>query len=312
MVWQDRGDPTVLHKKGVITLMMNSKATSQIFLPGAFAAFVLATAMTVPAVAQSASDPQSAPPAVAQQPSPSASTANTDKEGFWGHLNPFARKVWVKKRIDPINDRLTELDQVNGQNARDIKDVDARAQAGIKKAQSTADAANQTATAAGARAKNANDIAQGAAGHVDQLNSTVNGLDQYHQVTEADIKFRGGSPALSADARQQLDQLAASLAGHQGYILEMDAHSPAHGAAGIQSSQRLAESVERYLVTEHQIPVYRMHFVALGNAQVATGDEDAAPVRASSVHIRLMENSLAAQDSTSPHGVASAAGAERP
>ncbi len=46
-------------------------------------------------------------------------------------------------------------------------------------------------------------------------------------------------------------------------------------ALGIQSSQRLAESVERYLVTEHQIPVYRMHFVALGNAEVASaGDEE--------------------------------------
>ena len=263
--------------------------------------------MAVPAIAQQA---QSAPPAA--QPS-SASTTNLDKEGFWGHLNPFARKVWVKKRVDPINDRLTELDQVNAKNAKDIQDVDTRAQAGIHQAQSTADAANQAASAAGAQAKNANDVAQGASGHVDQLNTTVHGLDQYHQVTEADVAFRGGSPVLSADAKKQLDDLAASLAGHQGYILELDAHSPAHGAAGIQSSQRLAESVERYLVTEHQIPVYRMHYVALGNAQAAApGDADTKPVRTSSVHIRLMENSLAAQESTSPHGVASSTGAERP
>jgi len=270
--------------------------------------------MAVPAFAQQAqSEPQSAPPAATQPSSPSASTANTDKEGFWGHLNPFARKVWVKKRVDPINDRLTELDQVNAKNAKDIQDVDSRAQAGIHQAQSTADAANQAATAAGSQAKNANDIAQGASGHVDQLNTTVHGLDQYHQVTEADVAFRGGSPVLSADAKKQLDDLAASLAGHQGYIIEMDAHSPGRGAAGIQSSQRLAESVERYLVTEHQIPVYRMHYVALGNAQVATaGDTDTKPVRTSSVHIRLMENSLAAQESASPHGVASSTGAERP
>lgn len=272
--------------------------------------------MVVPAVAQQAQpagNPQSAPPAATQPSSSSASMANTDKEGFWGHMNPFARKKWVHKRIDPINDRLTELDQVNAKNAKDIQDVDSRAQAGIHQAQSTADAANQAATEAGAKAKNANDVAQGASGHVDQLNSTVSGLDQYRQVTEADVAFRGGSPVLSANAKKQLDDLAATLAGHQGYILEMDAHSPARGAAGIQNSQRLAESVERYLVTEHQIPVYRMHYVALGNAQVATsGDEDTKPVRTSSVHVRLMENSLAAHESTSPHGVASSTGAERP
>ncbi len=67
------------------------------------------------------------------------------KEGFWGRVYPFARKKWVKRQIDPINDRLSELDEVNAKNAQDIKDVDARAQAGIQKAQSAADAANQLA-----------------------------------------------------------------------------------------------------------------------------------------------------------------------
>ena len=72
---------------------------------------------------------------------------------------------------------------------------------------------------------------------------------------------------LSDDARKQLDDLAAGLNGQKGYVLDMEAHSPAAGGAGVQSSQRLAEAVKRYLVTEHQIPVYRMHSIALGNAQ---------------------------------------------
>jgi outer membrane protein OmpA-like peptidoglycan-associated protein len=220
-------------------------------------------------------------------------------------VNPFARKKWVKKRLDPINDRLTELDQVNAKNATDIKDVDARAQAGIQHAQSTADAANQAATAAGTQAQQASTVATGASGHVDTINTTVNGLDQYHPITEVDVPFRGG--VLSKDAKAQLDTLASSLAGHKGYIVEIEAHAPGAGAVGIQSSQRIAESVERYLVTEHQIPVYRMHFVALGNAPIETpgADPNAKParIRTSSVHIRLMENSLAAQDSMSPHGM---------
>ena len=41
-------------------------------------------------------------------------------------------------------------------------------------------------------------------------------------------------------------------------------------AQAFRIHERLAEAVERYLVTEHQIPVYRMHFVALGNAEVAS------------------------------------------
>jgi outer membrane protein OmpA-like peptidoglycan-associated protein len=144
----------------------------------------------------------------------------------------------------------------------------------------------------------------------------VNGLDQYHQVTEAEIIFRHGDPALSADAKKQLDELATGMDGQHGYILELEAHSPLTGSAGISSSQRLAEAVNRYLVTQHDIPVYRMHSVALGNVQSAGAnqDPDAKPerVRVSSVHIRLMENSLAAQGAASPQGAASSTGAERP
>jgi len=290
---------------------MTQRSMFSSFVPSQCAALLLASALVVPAVAQTPSE-SPAPAAAAQQPSSTppaapAATTPTDKEGFWGHMMPFARKKWVKKRLDPINDRLTELDQVNAKNATDIKDVDSRAQAGIQKAQSTADAANQTATAAGTQAQAASGIAQGASGHVDKLNTTVNGLDQYHQISDLEVPFRSGSTILSKDAKGQLDTLASSLAGHQGYIVEIEARAPGAGATGIQGSQRLAETVERYLVTEHQIPVYRMHYVALGNSPVVDPSADAsakpARIRKGTVHIRLMENSLAAPDSTSPHGM---------
>ena len=299
---------------------MKMKSFASIPFPGQLAALALASALAIPALAQQAQPadaPQATPPSASastaqQQPSPAASSSmNTAKEGFWGRVNPWARKKWVKKQTDPINDRLSELDEINGKNAKDIQAVDSRAQAGIRQAQSAADAANQTATAAGQQAQNANGIAQGASGHVDQLNGTVNGLDQYHQITEAEVAFRGGQPVLSAAAKKQLDDLAASVTGQQGYILEVEAHSPLGGSAGIQSSGRLAEAVKRYMVTEHDIPVYRFHAVALGNAHGQADDED-KPVRTSSVHMRLMENSLAAQGAASPQGVASSTGADRP
>jgi outer membrane protein OmpA-like peptidoglycan-associated protein len=227
----------------------------------------------------------------------------------------MARKKWVGRQLDPIKGQLNELDEVNAKNANDIKDVDARAQAGITKAQSTADAANQVATAAGAQAQQANAIAGQANGKVEQINGTVNGLDQYAQKNTVSISFRRGSTVLSDDAKQQLDDLAAKLTGHQGYLLEVEAHSPYAGANGIQSSDRLAEVVKRYLVTQHEIPVYRMHAVALGNAPVAaadTGDTKATPVKSSYVELRLMENSLAAQDGSTPRLNPSQTGAVQP
>ena len=294
---------------------MNNPSALSISRSSLFATLALASALSIPALAQDAqpaSPTQDASATASQQP-PAAvhSTPAPAKEGFWGRMNVFAHKKWVKKQTDPINDRLTELDQVNAKNATDIQGVDSRAQAGIHQAQSAADAANQQATAAGNQAQQAQNTALLASNHVNSLNGTVNCLDQYKPVTELDIAFRSGQPILSADARKQLDDFAATLATQKGYILDVEAHSPLPGSAGIQSSQRLGAAVNRYLVTQHDIPVYRMHMVALGNA--ASPNSDAAgPVRKSTVHVRLMENSLAAQGAPLPQNGTSSLGAERP
>jgi hypothetical protein len=310
---------------------MKTSASETKLFPRQLAVFALAAAIAIPVWAQdqvntgtssgvssqttttSSSDTQAQP-----SPMPTEQPLTPAKEGFWGRIYPFARKKWVKRQIDPINDRLSELDEVNAKNAAYIKDVDERAQAGIRKAQGAADAANQLAMAANTEAENANGAAQNASNHVTQINTTVAGLDQYHQASDLVIKFRGSSPVLTSDSKAALDQLASSLTGHEGYILEMESHSPLAGGAGIQSSERLTEAVKRYLVTEHQIPVYRMHSVALGNevemASTATGDQNQKPerVRFSSVHVLVMENSLAAQAAASPQSAPAAAGAEQP
>jgi len=296
---------------------MKLSSTLRGSIPRQAAVLVLASSLGLPLWAQqpqaSSDSSQQAPAAAsASDQQLAAPIVPPGKEGFWGRVNPWARKKWVKKQTDPINDRLTELDQVNAKNSQDIKDVDARSQAGIRQAQSSADAANQAATAAGQQAQTASNTAQQASNHVGQINSTVNGLDQYKPVTDVTITFKPGTTALTADSKDKLDQLAANLTGHQGYLVEIDAQAPGAGSVGIQSSQHLADAVKRYLVTDHQIPVFRMHALALGNVQVASNsDPDSKPehVKTRTVHVQVMENSLAAQGSSSPREGASSSGA---
>jgi outer membrane protein OmpA-like peptidoglycan-associated protein len=288
--------------------------------PGPVAIFTLASmtwvsAMCVSAAAQQPADGTSTPPPSAVQPSPGAqgNLSAPPKEGFWGRINPMARKKWVNRQLDPVKGQLNELDEVNAKNAQDIKDVDARAQAGIGKAQTTADQANQVATAAGQQAQQAGTIAGQATGKVDQINGTVNGLDKYAEKNTVTVAFHRGSTVLSDDAKKELDDLATSLSGHQGYLLEVEAHAPGAGSVGIQNSERLAEAVKRYLVTKYEIPVFRMHSVALGNVPATdTGDATPKPVRTSYVDLRLMENSLAAQDGSTPRLNPSQSGAAQP
>ena len=103
---------------------------------------------------------------------------------------------------------------------------------------------------------------------MDQINTSRSGIDTYKPINEVDVPFKRGSTMLSDDAKEQLDQLAASVKDRKGYVVEIEAHSPATRRDGIQNSERLAAAVKRYLV-EHDIPVYRVHAVALGNAQMA-------------------------------------------
>jgi outer membrane protein OmpA-like peptidoglycan-associated protein len=240
----------------------------------------------------------------AAQPDSNGSKANQplvqSNEGFWGHMNPFARKKWVNRQLNPVKDRLNELDELSASNAREIKDVDARAQAGIQHAQSTADAASQQAAAANGLATQAQTTSQQSVSRTQQLGTTVANLDQYQTVSETEIRFRPGQTALNAKAKDALDGIASDLQSQKGYLIEVKGFASGKGQAGIQTSQHLADSVVRYLVEQHDVPVYRIHLAALGNASnsSATGAANSG----NTVYVTLTHNSLAALNSPGNSG----------
>ncbi|MEO6964490.1 MAG: flagellar motor protein MotB [Acidobacteriaceae bacterium] len=212
-------------------------------------------------------------------------------EGFWGHMNPMARKKWVNRQVNPVKDRLNELDQISASNARQIKDVDARAQAGISKADQEAQLADQHATLAGNTANQAQQMAQTADTQTTNINTTVNNLDQYQTVNRVEIRFRSGHYVLGENSKTALDQLATQVQGQRGYLIDVQGYSRMRGQAGITASHNMASAVTRYLVTQHQIPLYKIRQIGLGNAPLNVSDTS-APRRGSIVEVTLMHNSL--------------------
>ncbi len=213
------------------------------------------------------------------------------RQGFWGKINPFARKKYVQKQLDPVRGRVNELDELTAQNAKMIKDVDSRAQQGILLASNRANEADQHAVEAGNRAQLAHQTATQATQRLQSVETAVTNIDQYKPVTDAEIRFRPGQLVLSKKAKSALDEMVEPLKNQKGYIIEVQGFSSGRGQAALENSQRMAESVVRYLVLNNEIPVYRIYTIGMGNAPVqATGSGKAHRTTGGRVEIAVPKN----------------------
>jgi outer membrane protein OmpA-like peptidoglycan-associated protein len=208
--------------------------------------------------------------------------------------HPFARKPWIKRQLAPIHDRLNELDEITSENATRIKDIDSRSQHSIQLASDKADLANQHASDASTAAQTAQSSATQASTRVAAEERVVSNLDQYHGAAQTEIRFRPGQTVLSKQAKDALDQMAAPLKSQHNYVVEIHGYASGHGQAAIASSQKIADSVVRYLVETHQVPVYRIFVIAMGDAPFA-GESSAKHISGGRVEINLLKNDLTAQ-----------------
>jgi hypothetical protein len=88
--------------------------------------------------------------------------------------------------------------------------------------------------------------------------------------------------------------MATPLKDQRGYVVEVQGFASGHGQVAISTSQKMAESVVRYLALNHDIPIYRIYLVGMGNAPVAATEGEAKPKRITGgrVEISLLKNNL--------------------
>jgi len=267
----------------------------------AVVALFVAFLLSLPALAQQQPASSTTTDNSAQSSTPSGNTATgkaplqyESRQGFWGKVNPFARKKYVQKQTQPIRDRVNELDELTAANSKMIKDVDSRAQQGIQMASAKANEADQHAVDAGNKASQAQNTATQANTRLTTVEGVVNNIDQYKATNQTEIRFRPGQTVLSKNAKTALDQLAEPLKGQRGYIVEVQGFSSGKGQSAIATSRKMADSVVRYLVENHEIPVYRIYVVGMGNAPMPTTGSEEKPKRMSGgrVEVSLMKNDL--------------------
>jgi outer membrane protein OmpA-like peptidoglycan-associated protein len=267
-------------------------------------ALLLLTLLALPGWAQTSA---ASAPAAAGQAAPASQSAS-DREplppqtpkDFWDGddpnvvnlvSHPFASKKYVQRHTQPIRDRINELDELTTENSRMIKDVDSRAQQGIQMASEKSSLADQHATDASSKAQLAQTAATQASTRVSNAEQMVGNLDQYKGSAQTEIRFRPGQSVLSKNAKDALDEMAGSLKGQRSYIIEVRGFSPGRGQGAIASSQKMADSVVRYLVLTHQIPVYRIYVMSMGNVPGSEGTA-AKHVSGGRVEVSVMKNDL--------------------
>jgi hypothetical protein len=124
------------------------------------------------------------------------------------------------------------------------------------------------------------------------VSNVVGNLDQYKPATQAEIHFKAGQTVLSAKAKEALDEIAQNLKDQKGYIVEVQGFSQGKGSAAISNSHAMADSVVRYLVLNHEIPVYRIFEVGMGNAPQQNADGKTVRLRGGKVNVTLMKNGI--------------------
>src|SRR5208282_5383714 len=263
---------------------------------------LLAVILALPVFAQQSSTSATQPAATPSSSTQTATSTDTatgkaplqpeTREGFWGHLNPFARKKYVARQTQPIRDRINELDELTSANTKAIKDTDARAQAGIQLASAKANEADQHAIDAGNKAQAAQQTAQQAHTRLNTVEQVVTNIDQYQPTTQTEILFKPGQTVLSEKAKNALDEMATPLKDQRGYVVEVQGFASGHGQVAIATSQKMAESVVRYLALNHDIPIYRIYLVGMGNAPISSGETKPKRITGGRVEVSLLKNNL--------------------
>ncbi len=220
-----------------------------------------------------------------------------------------ATKKYVRNTTAPIQAKVDQVGTQTAQNSQQIEDtrnqvkqVDDKAQSGINAAQERASAADQHAAAADQHASTADQHAQEAmsqAKQVDEnlnkLRSTVANIDDYKLQTSASVPFAFDKFTLSASAKEDLDKLADSLTADKRFVISVEGYTDSTGNKAYNEtlSRKRADAVVTYLVSKHDIPIYRIHMIGLGQDKpVDEGTNRAARAKNRRVEVKVFTADL--------------------
>lgn len=187
-----------------------------------------------------------------------------------------ATKKYVKNTTAPIqgqvdqvqaktNDQGKKLDEQGQkieQQGTQISATDERAKGADQRAGDAMNRADQ----AGQKADTANQKSDKNATEIGDLRQVIANFDEYKPVKDTAVPFAFNKDTLTPEAKQKLDELVTDKAVLKHYFIAVEGFTDKIGAAEYNAalSRRRADRVVQYLVAQHDIPIYRIHMIGLG------------------------------------------------
>ncbi len=203
-----------------------------------------------------------------------------------------ATKKYVHNTTAPIQAKADQVGEQTTQNTQQIKNTqdqvkqfDDRAQSGINGANEKTATADQHAADAMNKANQADQNASQASQKADQnsqalasLRSSVSNIDDFKLQTSTTVPFKFNQYKLTPSAMQDLDSLASQVQADKRFFVAVEGYTDRTGSRDYNEvlSRRRADAVVQYLVAKHDIPIYRIHMIGLGEEKPVDEGHDRA------------------------------------
>lgn len=191
-----------------------------------------------------------------------------------------ATKKYVRNTAAPIQakvDQVGEQTSRNGQSIEDtrnqVKAVDEKATNGISAAQEKAASADQHAATADQHAgeamksaDQANKLGEKNSQELNGLRGVISNIDDYKLQTTVAVPFGFNKYELNDEAKAELDKFAGEAKNGKRFFIAVEGYTDSTGSKAYNDalSRHRADKVVAYLVSKHDIPIYRIHMIGLG------------------------------------------------
>jgi outer membrane protein OmpA-like peptidoglycan-associated protein len=140
------------------------------------------------------------------------------------------------------------------------------------------------------KANDASSLANQDSEEIKSLRQVVSNLDDYKPVGDLTIPFAFNKFTLTDKDRTDLDSMVDNASKNKRYFIAVEGFTDSTGSREYNESlsRKRADAVTEYLVAKHDIPIYRIHMIGLGQEKpVDDGHTRAARAKNRRVEIKV-------------------------